>query len=132
MPNLHEPLPDSVDPLSPRVRAWAKKPQSDGVSFFFMVLASAFVLPRPSNPGESIAKAFRKSSKGLHDGEPELMLRTIEARFGKGVFDECPRKDMSVPMTGVQKKALIGKVMKDVFRAGRAAHGKPNLRSWLA
>lgn len=67
-----------------------------GVTKFTAIIAVLLGTKRPSNQDQCMLDQVVLGKK-LHDGEPELIIRNLETRFGMDFFRTLPRKGELTP-----------------------------------
>ena len=117
-----EPL-ESTAFLSKIKEEWLRTDINPGYSRMTALVEVLITTRRPSRSTQSIFDALLKNNK-LHDGEPALVVKTLEARHPNFFF--------MFPCTGAltenKKQAFIGEWSKAYLRRGKPAYGKPKLR----
>lgn len=117
---------EEVQVLSARKSAWLK--QTIGGVWGDMTKHTALVavmigIKNPHRPTETLHDEALRADK-LHDGHPELIVTTVEQRFGN-IFDNLLG---DVPPDLTKKKAFISEFITCQLKLGMRRYGKPNLR----
>ena len=119
---------DEVQVLSPPRTAWlAEQVGGKWRNLLKQTAISAVMIQtrNPHRPNETLYDEALRADK-LHDGHPQLIVETVEAKFGK-IFDNLPISEGSA-LDLTKKKAFISEFITCVLKLGMRRYGKPNLR----
>jgi hypothetical protein len=105
--------------MPPAIEAWWHQTCEGADRPRLIVFLDAVInLPSERDPYVCILTAYLGSKKGLWDGEPDRIVRSIAA-VHPHFWDNCPSN----------LKAAPGEVLRYVVRQGRPAHSKPGSQS---
>lgn len=77
-----------------------------------------------SNPRKSVADVYTRSEKGLWDGEPGAIVAACERAHPDFFSDRSGCCDPDRKRALIKKKALVGRIMNQIYCDGQPKHGK--------